>query len=116
MVVKYVDGDGNLITEANREIVMQYARRLIVNGYPSGCTEGDHVLVFTEENVEKIFKHFNDKLLETMKELVAVRKEYLELTTGVHRKVKELTEDNQKLRTLNNELTLKLLELREDRG
>jgi len=112
MVVKYVDGDENLITEANREIVMQYARRLIVNGYPSGCTEGDHVLVFTEENVEKIFKHFNDKLLETMKELLEVRKEYLELTTGVHRKVKELKEDNQKLRTLNNKLSTKLVELK----
>lgn len=116
MVVKYVDSEGNLITEANEEIVMSSARRTIVNGYPSGCKEGDHVLVFSHDNLEKIFTYFNDKLLETMKELVAVRKEYLELTTGVHRKVKELTEDNQKLRTLNNELTLKLLELREDRG
>jgi hypothetical protein len=47
-----------------------------------------------------------------MKELLEVRKEYLELTTGVHRKVKELKEDNQKLRTLNNKLSTKLVELK----
>ncbi|KAF5031920.1 hypothetical protein DSECCO2_622750 [anaerobic digester metagenome] len=113
MVVKYTDSDGNIITEANREIVLMYARRLIVNGYPSGCKEGDHVLVFTEENVEKIFNYFNDKLLETMKELLETKKEYLELTNRLHNRFKELEEDNQKLRRLNNQLSLKLVELKE---
>jgi len=73
-IKKFVDSDGNTITEANEEIVMMYARRMIVNGYPSGCKEGDYVLVFTEENLEKIFKYFNDKLVETMKELLESRK------------------------------------------
>lgn len=112
MVIKYSDSDGNIISEANEEVVMEYARRTIVNGYPSGCKEGDTVLVFTEENVEKIFKYFNDKLVKTMKELLKTKEDYIELVTGANRKIKELEEDNQKLVAMNNELTLKLLEAR----
>lgn len=113
MIKKYVDSEGNLITEANEEIVMSSARRTIVNGYPSGCKEGDHVLVFSHDNLEKIFTYFNDKLVETMKGSIATKEEYLELTNRLHNRFKELEEDNQKLRRLNNQLSLKLVELKE---
>lgn len=119
MVVKYVDGDRNLITEANEEVVMGYTRRTIVNGYPSGCKEGDHVLVFTHDNVERIFTYFNDKLVETLKESIATKEKLIKnmedfsnYTKKLKDRVDELEEDNQKLRTLNNELTLKLVELK----
>lgn len=120
MIKKYVDSEGNLITEANEEIVMSSARRTIVNGYPSGCKEGDHVLVFSHDNLEKIFTYFNDKLVETMKgsiatkeELIKTMEEFSNYTKKLKDRVDELEGDNQKLRTLNNELTLKLIELKE---
>lgn len=113
MIQKFADGEGNIISEANQEIVMMYARRLIVNGFPSGCNEGDHVLVFTEENLEKIFKHFNDKLVETMKELLKTKEEYSELLTGVHKKIEEMEKENQNLKLLNNQLTLQIMDLKE---
>lgn len=119
MIKKYVDSEGNLITEANEEIVMSSARRTIVNGYPSGCKEGDHVLVFSHDNLEKLFSYFNDELVGTMKESIATKEELIKnmeefsnYTKKLKDRVDELEEDNQKLRTLNNELTLKLVELK----
>lgn len=121
--MRYVDSDGNLIAEGSKEVIMSFHSRLIVNGFPYGCKEGDYVLVFDEENVEKIFEYFNnkiigvnDKLIKSMKEEIKLNKEYVELSKSLYKKITELKEDNENLKLLNNQLTLKVIELKEDRG
>lgn len=105
-MIRFRDSDGNIITKGIETIINKFHNQYVINNYPSGCTVGDKVFVFDQENLDKIWEYYNNKIIQAREEMINLTKEALELAN-------EFKEDNDNLRKLNKELSETIIELKE---
>lgn len=102
----FQDSDGNIITEATETIIIKFHDRYVINNYPFSCTEGDKVFVFDQENLDKIWKYYDNQIIQIREEMINLTEQAIELAG-------EFKQENDNLRKLNKELSETIIELKE---
>lgn len=98
-MVKYADGDGNIISEASECVMITHHNRLLINpGIGLPHQEGAKVLVFTPENVDKIWKYHNDQMMEILKDCKETKEHLLELTEKSLKVIDKLQDERDQLK------------------
>jgi len=69
-MIVFKDSNDNTITEATHGTIIYFHNRPLIN-YGPGLShkEGDEVIIFTEENLEKLQKYHSDELKKALEKL-----------------------------------------------
>lgn len=98
-MIKYADSDGNIIVEATECIMTTFHNRLFINpGIGLPHKEGAKVIVFTPENMEKLWKYHNDQMIEVLKDCKATKEHLLELTEKSIKVIDKLQAERDQLK------------------
>lgn len=112
-MTRFIDTEGNFITEATETIIIKFHDRFVINNYPFGCNVGDKVFVFDQENLDKFWEYHDDKIFQSREELINLTKESIEMSKNAFERIDELKQENDNLRKLNNELSETIVQLKE---
>lgn len=113
-MIIFQDSEENTITKATHGTIIYFHNRPLINYGPGlSYKEGDEVIIFTEENLEKLQKYHNDKLVDTLKETLENMENYSSMIESSLKRIKKLEEENDKLKRLNDQLTKNIMVLRQ---
>lgn len=116
-MINFQDGKGNTISEATKCMMVTHHNRLFINpGLGLPLTEGSEVIVFTEENLDKIWDYHNKEMKEALQKTLDTQKELVELIQLNKRnigRIVELEEEVDKLTQLNTKLTTTIMAVNE---
>lgn len=115
-MIIFQDSKENTITEATHGTLIYFHNRPLINyGLGLSLKEGDEVIIFTEENLEKLQRYHNDELKTALtKSLKNMEDCTLMIESGLKR-IKELEDENNKLKRLNDQLAKNIIVLKERR-
>lgn len=113
-MIIFQDSKANTITKATRGTMITFHNRPLIDyGLGLSHKEGEEFIIFTEENLEKLQKYHSDELKKTLENpLENMKKSNLTIETSL-KIIKELKEENNKLKRLNEQLTKNIIVLRE---
>jgi len=113
-MIIFKDSNDNTITEATQGTMIYFHNRPLINyGLGLSPKEGEEYIIFTEENLEKLQKFHSEELKKALENSLENMKDCkLMIESGVKR-IKELEEENIKLKRLNEQLTKNIIFLRE---
>nr|WP_319372830.1 hypothetical protein [uncultured Methanobacterium sp.] len=115
-MIYFKDSQDNTITTATPGTIIYFHNRPVIN-YGAGLSynEGDDVIIFTKENLEKLQKYHNNELKTALTKSLKNMEDCTLMIESSLKRINELEEENNKLKRLNEQLTKNIIVLREGR-
>ena len=102
-MIKYADSEGNIIVEATECIMTTFHNRLFINpGLGLPHKEGAKVIVFTPENMEKLWKYHNDQMIGVMNDCKETIESSLEMIKKLQLERDQLSKELSKQKQLDD--------------
>lgn len=113
-MIYFKDSQDNTITTATPGNIIYFHNRPLIN-YGPGLShkEGDEVIIFTKENLEKLQKYHSEELKKALENSLENMKDCTLMIESCLKRINELEEENVKLKRLNEQLTKNIMVLRE---
>jgi len=110
-MIIFKDESDNTITKVDKGTAIMFHNRLLINP-GMFLKEGDHVMLFTDENLEEFQKYYTEKLKGALQDHLTTQKtfnQYMEKTKNI---IENLLAENENLKSLNIKLSENIVKLK----